>query len=160
MATVRSSGSKQLQQQYHAAIVTLGVTVCMFSMLILEGRAEVPPTGTISLINEFSTNLSMVCFSDVTDNPTFIAAPSQQYGFMFETASNQYWDCAFQAKQAVPFRGGTFLFWGNPNVPSSNSSQLNNCMNCNWKVGADGLFLQQPDQNYLLRWTWPAVPDV
>jgi hypothetical protein len=79
---------------------------------------------------------------------------------MFDTASNQYWDCAFQAKQAVRFRGGMFIFWGNPNVPSSSFSQLNNCMNCNWKVGADGFFLQQPDQTYLLRWTWPAVPDV
>jgi hypothetical protein len=72
MTTVRRNSGYELQlQHYYTAIVTLGVTVCMFSMLRLWGRAEVPPTQTISLINEFSTNLSMVCFSDSTDNPSF-----------------------------------------------------------------------------------------
>ncbi|CAM6075239.1 unnamed protein product [Sphagnum tenellum] len=63
------------------------------------------------------------------------------------------------ARLATPFRSGTFTFWGNPNIPSSHSSQLDNCMTCNWKVSNDGLFLQQSDHTFLLRWTWPTIPD-
>lgn len=130
----------------------------MFSMLMHGSGGEAMP-GSVSMINEFSTNLSIFCFSDNIDNPTFIAQPRKEYGFMFDINRNQYWDCSFQAKLATPFRSGTFLFWGNPNIPSSHSSQLDNCMTCNWKVSNDGLFLQQSDHTFLLRWTRSTIPD-
>ncbi|CAM6022624.1 unnamed protein product [Sphagnum balticum] len=152
----QSLESKGISLQYARMLVAMIMAVAFSLMMAGNGRVEAG-TGTMSIRSEFATNMSIVCYSNNIINPTFVATPAHSlYIFPFDTVTNWYYDCAFMDKLAVPFRAGTFRFWGNPNVPGSNASTLHYCIDCSWDVNNSGMFLQQPDHTFKLIWQWPA----
>ncbi len=151
---IQSLESKGSTLQCERMLVAMIMAVVFSLLMAGSGRVEAG-TGTMSIRSEFTTNMSIVCFSNNIINPTFVATPSNSlYIFPFDTVTNWYYDCAF--RMMVPFRYATFRFWGNSNVPGSNASLLHNCIDCSWDVNSSGMFLQQPDLTFQLIWEWPA----